>query len=536
MLFSKNPTSIFLLLTLTFVLLLSFSININASDPTNSEDDSDDLEQLLALDEQEDQLPEDQDQESSSRFSEAEVLSKAQRIVLELNSDNSKRVIDENEFVLLLGYAPWCVRSAELMPQFAEAATSLKELGSPVLMAKLDAERYPKVASLLDIKGFPTLLLFVNGTSLAYTGGFSAEEIVIWARKKTGVPVIRINTVTEAEDFLKKHHMFVIGLFEKFEGSDYKAFIKAAMSDNEIQFAEASNIEVAKLLYPDIKATNFLGIVKSEPERYTAYDGTFEMENILQFLDYNKFPLVTKLTELNSVRVYSSPVKLQVYVFAKADDFKTLLEPLQDVARKFITKLMLIYIDIVDENLAKPFLTLFGLEESKNTLVTAFDNKGSSKYLLQSDPTPSNIEEFCSGLLHGSISTYFKSQPIPDNNNASVLAVVGKTFDDLVLNSPKNVLLEVYTPWCINCETTSKQVEKLAKHFKGLDSLIFAKIDASANEHPKLQVDDYPSLFLYKAGDKGNPIKLSTKSGSKELAAFINKQVRPKDQAAKDEL
>ncbi|MBA0807549.1 hypothetical protein Gohar_023348 [Gossypium harknessii] len=538
MLFSKNPTSRFLLLTLTFVLLLSFSININASDPTNSEDDSDDLEQLLALDEQEDQLPEDQDQESSSRFSEAEVLSKAQRIVLELNSDNSKRVIDENEFVLLLGYAPWCVRSAELMPQFAEAATSLKELGSPVLMAKLDAERYPKVASLLDIKGFPTLLLFVNGTSLAYTGGFSAEEIVIWARKKTGVPVIRINTVTEAEDFLKKNLMFVIGLFEKFEGSDYKAFIKAAMSDNEIQFAEASNIEVAKLLYPDIKATNFLGIVKSEPERYTAYDGTFEMENILQFLDYNKFPLVTKLTELNSVRVYSSPVKLQVYVFAKADDFKTLLEPLQDVARKFITKVMFIYIDIVDENLAKPFLTLFGLEESKNTLVTAFDNKGSSKYLLQSDPTPSNIEEFCSGLLHGSISTYFKSQPIPDNvrNNASVLAVVGKTFDDLVLNSPKNVLLEVYTPWCINCETTSKQVEKLAKHFKGLNSLIFAKIDASANEHPKLQVDDYPSLFLYKAGDKDNPIKLSTKSGSKELAAFINKQVRPKDQAAKDEL
>ncbi|PPR88129.1 hypothetical protein GOBAR_AA32562 [Gossypium barbadense] len=549
MLFSKNPTSRFLLLTLIFVLLFFFSVNINASDPANSEDDSDDLEQLLALDEQEDQLPEDQDQESSSRFSEAEVLSKAQRIVLELNSDNSKRVIDENEFVLLLGYAPWCVRSAELMPQFAEAATSLKELGSPVLMAKLDAERYPKVASLLDIKGFPTLLLFVNGTSQVYTGGFSAEEIVIWARKKTGVPVIRINTVTEAEDFLKKHHMFVIGLFEKFEGSDYKAFIKAAMSDNEIQFAEASNIEVAKLLYPDIKATNFLGIVKSEPERYTAYDGTFEMENILQFLDYNKFPLVTKLTELNSVRVYSSPIKLQVYVFAKADDFKILLEPLQDVARKFITKVMFIYIDIVDENLAKPFLTLFGLEESKNTLVTAFDNKGSSKYLLQSDPTPSNIEEFCSGLLHGSISTYFKSQPIPDNvrNNASVLAVVGKTFDDLVLNSPKNVLLEgdwihcthgirVYTPWCINCETTSKQIEKLAKHFKGLDSLIFAKIDASANEHPKLQVDDYPSLFLYKAGDKDNPIKLSTKSGSKELAAFINKQVRPKDQAAKDEL
>lgn len=31
-------------------------------------------------------------------------------------------------------------------------------------------------------------------------------------------------------------------------------------------------------------------------------------------------------------------------------------------------------------------------------------------------------------------------------------------------------------------------MEKLAKHFKGLDNLVFAKIDAAGNEHPKLQV------------------------------------------------
>lgn len=41
-------------------------------------------------------------------------------------------------------------------------------------------------------------------------------------------------------------------------------------------------------------------------------EGTFKMDKILEFLDCNKFPLVTKLTELNSARVYSSPIKLQV--------------------------------------------------------------------------------------------------------------------------------------------------------------------------------------------------------------------------------
>jgi protein disulfide-isomerase A1 len=99
--------------------------------------------------------------------------------------------------------------------------------------------------------------------------------------------------------------------------------------------------------------------------------------------------------------------------------------------------------------------------------------------------------------------------------------VVGRTFDSSVLESPQNVFLEVYilfyktflsyfqciilffcrwpysfllcetkvhTPWCVDCEAISKNIEKLARHFSGLEDLKFARIDASVNEHPKLQV------------------------------------------------
>ncbi|KAA8541790.1 hypothetical protein F0562_022942 [Nyssa sinensis] len=538
--YTIKTSSRLIYLTLTLFILLSFFVTIITSDSTNFDNDDDDLEgmeELMALDEEEGFQEQQQEGTHHAKPSEAEVLSKAQRIVLELNNDNTKRVIDGNEFVLVLGYAPWCARSAELMPQFAEAATELKELGSPLLMAKLDAERYPKVASNLGIKGFPTLLLFVNGSSQAYTGGFTSQEIVIWARKKTGVPVIRIKSVTKAKEFLKKHSMFTVGLFEKFEGSEYEEFVKAATSDNEIQFVETTDIDVAHVLFPDTKPNNlFLGLVKSEPEKYTTYESTFRKDKILQFLDYNKFPLVTVVTELNSVRVYSSPIKIQVYVFAGADDFKNLLGPLQDVARKFKSELMFLYVDIRDDNLAKPFLTLLGLEESEDTVVAAFDNRISSKYLLESDPIPSKIEEFCLGLLHGTLAPYYKSQPIPDDKESSIQTIVGKTFEDLVLSSSKNILLEVHTPWCINCEATSKQIEKLAKHFKGLDNLIFARIDASANEHPKLQIDDYPTLLFYPADDKSNPIKFPTKSSLKDLAALINKNLKAQDHTTKDEL
>lgn len=533
--YTPKPTTRFILFSLLLILLLTFFYPSISSELDEDVDDMGSLEELIALDEEEEDLH--QQNTEGAKPSEAEFVSKAQRIVLELNNDNTKRAIDGNEYVLVLGYTPWCARSAELMPKFAEAATALKELGSPLLMAKIDAERYPKVASTLDIKGFPTLLLFVNGTSQPYTGGFSAEELVIWARKKTGVPIIRIGSHSDASHFLKKHSMFVVGLFEKFEGPVYDEFTKAAEMDNEIQFVETNNAEIAKHLFPDFKQTNlFLGLVKSEPEKYTEYEGIFSTDGILQFLDDNKFPLITVLTELNAARVYSNTNKLQVLIISEPDDFKKRVKPFQDVARKFKSKIMFIFVDIREDNLAKPFLSMFGLEESEDTVVVSFDYSSSLKYLLESDTTPTSIEDFCSGLLSGTVSPYYKSQPIPDNKNMSILSVVGKTFDELVLNSPGNILLEVYTPWCITCETTSKQVEKLAKHFKGLDNLIFARIDASINEHPKLQVDDYPALLFYLADDKTNPIPLATKSSTKELAALINKNLKAQDHEVKDEL
>ena len=170
---AAKPTTRFIYFAVTLLLLLSFFTSITAHETGdgNGDDDYEGIEELMALDEEE----ESQHKEGSHvKSSEAEVIAKAQRIVLELNSDNTRRIIDGSEFVLVLGYAPWCPRSAELMPQFAEAATSLKELGSPVVMAKLDAERHPKTASSLGISGFPTLLLFTNRTSQPYTGGFSS--------------------------------------------------------------------------------------------------------------------------------------------------------------------------------------------------------------------------------------------------------------------------------------------------------------------------------------------------------------------------
>lgn len=49
---------------------------------------------------------------------------------------------------------------------------------------------------------------------------------MIWASKKTGEPVIRIRSVIQAKEFLKKHPLFVVGLFEKFGVSEVMLSLK----------------------------------------------------------------------------------------------------------------------------------------------------------------------------------------------------------------------------------------------------------------------------------------------------------------------
>lgn len=64
------------------------------------------------------------------------------------------------------------------------------------------------------------------------------------------------------------------------QGPEYKEFVKTATADNEIQFIEVSDTEVANVVFPNTEPTNlFFGIVKSEPERYTAY-GELVLVNI----------------------------------------------------------------------------------------------------------------------------------------------------------------------------------------------------------------------------------------------------------------
>lgn len=123
----------------------------------------------------------------------------------------------------------------------------------------------------------------------------------------------------------------------------------------------------------------------------------------------------------------------------------------------------------------------------------------------------------CLLSLAGKLKPVIKSQPVPKNNKGPVKVVVGKTFDSIVMDPKKDVLIEFYAPWCGHCKQLEPVYTSLGKKYKGHKNLVIAKMDATANDvtSDRYKVEGFPTIYFAPSGDKKNPIKFE--DGNRDL-------------------
>lgn len=85
-----------------------------------------------------------------------------------------------------------CGHCKHLAPVYIEVAAELHAAGSPVRLAKIDADAYSSVKSKFSVQGFPTLIFFANGEQVKYNGQRTKEFMVNWLLKKTRDAVVPI--------------------------------------------------------------------------------------------------------------------------------------------------------------------------------------------------------------------------------------------------------------------------------------------------------------------------------------------------------
>lgn len=470
-----------------------------------------------------DDLEEEEEEASDSGDHEAYSMPVVdEKDVVVLKDSNFSDFIAKNRYVMVEFYAPWCGHCQALTPEYAAAATELK---GEVVLAKVDATEESELGQKYEIQGFPTVYFFIDGVHKDYSGQRTKDAIVSWVKKKTGPGIYNLSTVEEAERILTAEPKVVLGFLDSLVGPQSEELSAASRLEEDVSFYQTSSPEVAKLFHIDPQAKRpALVLLKKETEKISHFDGQFIKSAITQFVYENKLPLVTTLTRESAPLIFENPIKNQLLLFATSNDSATFQPMFQEAAKAFKGKLIFVYVEMDNEDFGRPVSEYFGVSGDAPRVIAYTGNDDARKFVLDSDLTLSSIKSFGEDFLEDKLKPFYKSDPIPETDDGDVKIVVGNNFDEIVLDESKDVLLEIYAPWCGHCQALEPIYKKLAKHLKGINSLVIAKMDGTTNEHPTAKSDGFPTILFFPAGNKSfDPITFESDRTVVEFYKFLKK-------------
>ncbi|KAL6629357.1 hypothetical protein ACP70R_029122 [Stipagrostis hirtigluma subsp. patula] len=464
--------------------------------------------------------------------------------VVVLAASNFSAFLAARRHVMVEFYAPWCGHCQALAPDYAAAAAALAAAGQDVALAKVDATEEADLAQKYDVQGFPTILFFIDGVHKDYTGARTKDAIVAWIDKKLGPSVQNVTTVDDAERILTGDDKAVLAFLDSLSGAHTDELAAASRLEDGVSFYQTSSPDVAKLFHIDPAAKRpSLLLLKKEEEKLTFYDGEFKASAVADFVSANKLPLVTILTQETAPSIFDNPIKKQILLFAVANESSKFLPIFKEAAKSFKGKLLFVFVERDMEEVGEPVANYFGITGQETTVLAYTGNEDARKFFLEGEVSLDAIKKFAEGFLEDRLTPFYKSEPVPESNDGDVKIVVGKNLDQIVLDESKDVLLEIYAPWCGHCQALEPTYNKLAKHLRGIDSLVIAKMDGTTNEHPRAKPDGYPTILFYPAGKKSfEPITFEGDRTVVEMYKFIKKHAgipfklkRPDSSATKTE-
>ncbi|EGD81431.1 hypothetical protein PTSG_02152 [Salpingoeca rosetta] len=347
--------------------------------------------------------------------------------VLTLTSDNFDSTIEQNDFVVVEFFAPWCGHCKKLAPEYAKAATILKEDG--IVLGAVDATVESDLASRFGVRGYPTLKLFKHGEATEYKGGRTVDTIVSYVRKATGPPAVELADVDAVNSFKESGKVVVVGYFDKLDGHEYKAFIDAAKADEDISYGVTTNADAASDAGVTAPA---VVLYKKFDEGKNVFDAEWSRFNIADFVTANKLPSVIPFTMDVAGEIFQSKIGKIAFLFTDEEN-----EAYSEIAKEYKGKFVFATSDSSQTRLT----SYLGVEKSDFPTFYILETGAQMKKFpipeggADADAIRAHIEEY----LAGNLKPHFKSEPVPEPNDGPVTVIVGKNFDEIVMDESKDV-------------------------------------------------------------------------------------------------
>lgn len=431
-----------------------------------------------------------------------------------LNDDNFNEALEKQPDLLVEFYAPWCGHCKKLAPEYSKAAKKLAANIPPIKIAKVDVTTNTVLASKYKIESYPTLKCFTNKIPADYTGGRTEDTIVSYILKRNTPSISYLSSLSSLQNLSSLHKVLVV-LFSEKGTPEAVTFEQVAKSIDSVTFALVSGTEAPQSF--EVSQPSII-IFKQFDDRRVDYKGRYVLTEISRFVNDNRLPLVIPFGDdaIDLIFQKSSPA-----LFLFANSYSDYQSDMETLSKEYKGILVFSYADLRsnDNNRLAEYLGISSIDQPISIIV---DPRGEvKKYKHNGFLTYDGLKSFAHSWSNKKIEAYYKSQEIPqDNYDGSVRVLVGKNFDQVVLDKTKDVLVEFYAPWCGHCKQLAPEYEKLAEDLKKVTSIVVAKMDATANEAKGVGVRGFPTIKFYPANNK-SPIEFNGERNYEGLLKFV---------------
>ena len=463
--------------------------------------------------------------------------------VTRLTDKNFSKAIQDNKFVCVDFYAPWCGPSQYIAPIFAEVATELKAKGVNILMGAVNCDTETETREKYDIEGFPTIELFRHGRPpIQFRGDRSVQGILKWIVKKVNPPVKTLETVKDVEEFLAEPKVAVIGFFSSLDSPGAAEYLDAATNVDDYVFGIVTNKKVAEA--HKVEGDSVVIFKKFDEGRS---DLVLTTEAITSFVKVHALPHIVDFGPKTAGKLFdpSQSIKVKdfvlIFLSKSAGHYEEYLPRHQELARAYKNNINFVSVDVDVDN-GTSITELFGIKkkDAPTVRLVHLDQKGEdlTKYKPDKEAlnTSANLKDFIKRVQAKVIKSYYLSEELPEDwDKDTVKVLVTENFAQVARNPEKHVLVKFYASWCNISKELAPIYDQLAEAFKDNENIVFAQMDAFANELEDLPIDGYPTIKLFKK-DTNEVVEYPGSKSLDELKEFIKKETGEVSTQAEEEV
>jgi len=251
----------------------------------------------------------------------------------------------------------------------------------------------------------------------------------------------------------------------------------------------------------------------------------FTEDSLHDFLNANSTPLVMKFDEKCAQLVFGKATPgLFFYRDANSAEAKKWEDMALAMAQQLKGKLKVIVTGIKD-GLENRLAEYIGVTEKDLPTVRIHDTRTDlKKYNMEGEITMEAVAQFVADWESGKLRPHLKSEEVPEKNDEPVRVLVGKNFNEVVMDTTKDVLVEFYAPWCGHCKKLAPIYDELAAALKtSHPNIVIAKMDSTQNEVEQVSIQGFPTIKFWPANNKDKPLDYSGERDLKGFKEFLKK-------------